>query len=295
MSEQRYWTAVDRSIWDHPLWEGQRLSQREAFQWLFSNASFKPRRVRVGNHMVPLNRGQLVGARAYLAKTWGWGEQEVRTYLSVLEREGMITKNQHSNQKITIISVCNFDKYQSVSHKANQPTNQDLTNTQPRPNQSQNTDTRLHEEEKRELERVRASSQILPANALDINPLTKQINHGVELQADGRVTLHNGIRDEWLAKFGDDHEALDDALIQASGYVQPHSRKALKTQVESQLARIARERRDRDRRYETAAAQRPTKSNTGSFADQRRARTRSAIEAVYEMGLAAGEYEDIRS
>lgn len=144
MSEQRYWTAVDRGIWDHPLWEGQRLSQREAFQWLFSNASFKPRRVRVGNHMVPLNRGQLVGARAYLAKTWGWGEQEVRTYLSVLEREGMITKNQHSNQKITIISVCNFDKYQSVSHKANQPTNQDLTNTQPRPNQSQNTNTRSY-------------------------------------------------------------------------------------------------------------------------------------------------------
>ena len=251
MSEQRFWSALDRGIWDHPLWEGQRFSQREAFQWLFSNASFRSRRVRVGNHMVELQRGQLVGSRAFLAKKWGWGEQEVRTYLKLLEAEGMIVKSQHSNQRLTIITICNYGKFQNEHQPANQQSNRDPTNTQPTPNQSQNTNTRLHEEEKRE--RGRAS-----ANSLDLNPWSETVNHGVEVQPDGRVRLVNGTEAEWLQRFGDDREALDDALIEVAGYIQPMSRQPIKLQVERGLARIARERRERDQRYERAAARKPS-------------------------------------
>lgn len=72
---------------------------------------------------------------------------------------------------------------------------------------------------------------------------------------DGRLVLHNGCRQQWLAHFGGDTIELELALTQAAGYVQPHNRaKSLRVQTEAQLARILRDKRDKDARYAAAAS-----------------------------------------
>lgn len=78
-------------------------------------------------------------------------------------------------------------------------------------------------------------------------------NHGV-MFAQGRLTLVNGTRAFWLERFGGDDEALNLALIEAAGSIQRNSNTGLKLQVERKLANIARDTRDRDKRYERAAA-----------------------------------------
>lgn len=79
-------------------------------------------------------------------------------------------------------------------------------------------------------------------------------SHGVEL-ANGRLTLVNGTRTEWLERFDGDAKALDLALIEAAGEIQPNSRShSLKAQVLRALARKVRDRLDRDRRYAAAAS-----------------------------------------
>ncbi len=70
---------------------------------------------------------------------------------------------------------------------------------------------------------------------------------------DGRVSLLNGSLSYWLERFGNDVERLELALIEAAGGVQPASRQPVKLQVERQLARFARDKLDKDQRYERAA------------------------------------------
>lgn len=70
----------------------------------------------------------------------------------------------------------------------------------------------------------------------------------------GKITLVNGTRTEWLAKFGNDAESLDLALLEIVERIQPNSNRPISAQVNAGLARIVRERRDRDRRYADAAS-----------------------------------------
>lgn len=77
------------------------------------------------------------------------------------------------------------------------------------------------------------------------------------------------MRAYWLDRFEGDAERLELGLIQAAGFVQPNSQRPLEAQVSSQLARQCSEKRDRDKRYAKAVADRgaqadapPTKSKT---------------------------------
>jgi uncharacterized protein YdaU (DUF1376 family) len=73
--------------------------------------------------------------------------------------------------------------------------------------------------------------------------------------SNGRLMLHNGCRQLWLDHFGGDTIELELALTQAAGYVQPQNRaKSLRVQTEAQLARILRDKRDKDARYAAAAS-----------------------------------------
>lgn len=90
-------------------------------------------------------------------------------------------------------------------------------------------------------------------------------DHGGVIVANGRIELVNGTRALWLERFGDDATAL--ALSLESIEIQPNSRTPVAAQVQRGLARIARERHDRDRRYQAAsiknASQRPTSVRDG--------------------------------
>lgn len=67
----------------------------------------------------------------------------------------------------------------------------------------------------------------------------------IEIAADGSITLLNGTHAHWLESFGGDAEALRFALIEVRAKIQPNNRThSLEHQVESQLAKIARLRRD---------------------------------------------------
>lgn len=120
-----------RSIFDSDAFQGEPFSRREAWIWLVANAAWKPHEHRYKSTMVPIGRGQLPGARKALAKAWGWGEQRVRTYLELLQKLSMISLV--SNQQLTIISICNYDKYQQDEIASNQQ----LTSNQPATNHTE--------------------------------------------------------------------------------------------------------------------------------------------------------------
>lgn len=94
----------------------------------------------------------------------------------------------------------------------------------------------------------------------------------------GRLTLVNGMRVHWLEEFGGDEKDLELALQRAAQYVQENSNKALDVQVSGQLSRIVQERRDKDRRYAAAAANKPQQQQAPRGETSRERKIREAAD-----------------
>jgi hypothetical protein len=78
--------SVCRGVFDHPLFEGDAFSRREAWLWLVSEAAWKPR-VRFlgrGRTKIELQRGQLEHTIRFMAQAWRWPETNVRRFLQRL-------------------------------------------------------------------------------------------------------------------------------------------------------------------------------------------------------------------
>jgi len=111
--------AVSRRLFNpsDPFFGGEPFSRREAWVWLLSEASFKPRTVHVtvgrSRIAVPLERGELAHSRPFMEQAWKWSPKQVRTFLDKLESDGRIErKGRQNGQKYVVLSVCKYSEYQ---------------------------------------------------------------------------------------------------------------------------------------------------------------------------------------
>lgn len=113
--------AMQRDALDHPIiGEPERFY---AFFWLVGNACWKPKRIRAKGGAIQLERGELSYSVRYLADAWGWSKSRVDRFLAELRKEGMIAPGgtvagRSAGQQQSIITICNYDKYQGRSEGA---------------------------------------------------------------------------------------------------------------------------------------------------------------------------------
>lgn len=105
--------AVDRGIWDHPSFADEPFTEREAWQWLISEAAFKARVRNVGGRKIELTRGQLAASVRFMAERWQWSKSRVDRFLKRLKTDAMIGTD--SGTGLLVITLCNYDKFQRVS------------------------------------------------------------------------------------------------------------------------------------------------------------------------------------
>lgn len=139
------WVAVDRDMRFHPvvgflnkdgtLRKGVVVNEASAWFDLICEAHWRDREVNNKGLVTLVERGQLLGAGAWLAERWGWTRDKVRWFLKKLESEGMISvsspksrteKNLSVNQIHTqsnaqrrahyanVITICNYNVYQTL-------------------------------------------------------------------------------------------------------------------------------------------------------------------------------------
>jgi hypothetical protein len=111
LSERGY-ICLDRGALNHEFFEREQYSEFEAWVWLLTEAAWKKRFRRVGDYTANLERGQLIASVRFLAEKWGWKKTKVERFLNRLKTETMI--GTASGTGITIITICNYDKYQLV-------------------------------------------------------------------------------------------------------------------------------------------------------------------------------------
>lgn len=138
-------TRSYRDKWVNPIFRN--LLEAGIWAWMCDTAAWKKTRVRHNGVLVDLERGQLVTTLRFISSGFGVGEQVTRTFLENIEKDGMV--NTLTNTRGTIITICNYDKYQQSLDDANTPDNEQLTDSQ----QTGNTNKKESKEVKEVKER----------------------------------------------------------------------------------------------------------------------------------------------
>lgn len=105
--------AVARNVFSHDFFAAEPFTEREAWIWLIGEAAWKERRVRVGDYMISLARGQCAFSVRFLADKWGWSKSRVGRFLDRLKTEAMIGTD--AGQGVSVITICKYKEYQKVS------------------------------------------------------------------------------------------------------------------------------------------------------------------------------------
>lgn len=116
---------LSRKFFTNDMWTASRAySESEAWLDLIQAARFEASETmsRVGIHDITWGRGQLPAATSFLSRRWMWSDQNVKTYLKKLKRNGMITTD--SSQGVNVITLCKYDDYNPTKKGANQSSNQ---------------------------------------------------------------------------------------------------------------------------------------------------------------------------
>ena len=104
---------LHRKIWDTEILNQERFDRLSAWLWLISHANYKEKSVMIRGNMYKVQRGQMITSIRKLSEIWQWNPRTVMRFLSLLETEKMITRT--STSTATLITVCNYSKYQDFS------------------------------------------------------------------------------------------------------------------------------------------------------------------------------------
>lgn len=127
------WIKLHRKALDSGLMQNQDLWM--FWCWCLLKATHKPCKVMVGWQMVELQPGQFVFGRKKAAAELPLTEQTIRTCLKKLENLQNLTIK--PTNKFSIITIINWDTYQSTNQQDNQQNNQHVTSSQPAANHKQ--------------------------------------------------------------------------------------------------------------------------------------------------------------
>ncbi|HHB2922235.1 TPA: DnaD domain protein [Staphylococcus aureus] len=106
------WISIDRSIQNHWLFKEKRtFSKFEAWIYLLMEANHSKAKVPIGNQIVTVERGQRLTSILTLFDLFNWSRFKVKTFLDLLESDGMLEVK--TTSKYTLITIVNYDFYQS--------------------------------------------------------------------------------------------------------------------------------------------------------------------------------------
>lgn len=114
------WISIHRQLQEHWIWKSKEpFDKRSAWIDLLLMANHKAEKIEFDNAIIEVERGQRITSLKYLSDRWNWSRHKVSDFLNRLEQDKMLV--QVRDNKKTLISIENYDKYQVVK------TNKDMS------------------------------------------------------------------------------------------------------------------------------------------------------------------------
>lgn len=104
------WIKLHRDIQEHWIYPDREFTKYEAWIDLLMMVNHKDSKTMIGKEIVEVKRGQKITSIRKLCSRWGWSNTKVKTFLKLLEDDGMIKVK--SDTKKTLITVVNYGVYQ---------------------------------------------------------------------------------------------------------------------------------------------------------------------------------------
>lgn len=106
---------MNRGWMENPVFRREPYTRAQAWCFLIEKAAWKARVQPMGSDSIPVERGECAASIRFLAQRWKWNKTKVERFLARLESENMLTRTRSkTGTPITIIRVCNYDKYQAT-------------------------------------------------------------------------------------------------------------------------------------------------------------------------------------
>ena len=120
--KNRGYIPISRAIFEHQLWrEDREFSRFEAWLDLIQMARFEDAMQYVGNRRILVKRGQILASFRFLSERWGWSTKKVGGFLNLLIADMMMSKETDKETGQTIVTVCNYDKYNPKAESQETP------------------------------------------------------------------------------------------------------------------------------------------------------------------------------
>lgn len=105
------WIRAHRTMLDHPLL--QRADEIGLWVRLLLLATHRPQRIRFRGRIIALERGQAAIVMTDLVEPEGLSRKRLRLIVDSWVKDGMLTISSAKGQACSIVTICNFDTYQS--------------------------------------------------------------------------------------------------------------------------------------------------------------------------------------
>lgn len=102
---------LHRSLQNNWIWSEKPYGKGQAWIDLLMEANFADVKKLIGDEIKTFKRGQVYKSQLELSHRWGWSRKKVARFLDVLEMDGMLSVN--ATTKGTIITIENYELYQS--------------------------------------------------------------------------------------------------------------------------------------------------------------------------------------
>ena len=130
------WISIHRQIKDNWIWEDKPFSKGQAWIDLLLMANHTDRKIALGNELITVKRGSFITSELKLMDAWGWSKGKVRSFLKMLENDGMIERI--TDHKKTTINIVNYGIFQSMQTTERPQTNRKRTANGPRTDTNNN-------------------------------------------------------------------------------------------------------------------------------------------------------------
>lgn len=132
MSEPVGTFSVPRALWSDETFKDEPFTQREAWIWMISEASWRDRERQINGVFIHLKRGQFTASYRFMASRFKWSEPKVRRFVTLLRNRRTLETKTDAGQ--TIVTICNYDIIQ------NKPAESDAAATQQPTQQRRSSD-----------------------------------------------------------------------------------------------------------------------------------------------------------
>jgi len=108
----RGWISLYRKLSDNKLWTSEPFTRGQAWVDLLLLANHKDNFIRVRGNRLDVKRGQVGWSQLSLSERWKWSRGKIRRFLNELETVQQIV--QQKNTLSTLITIVNYEQYQSA-------------------------------------------------------------------------------------------------------------------------------------------------------------------------------------